>query len=259
MSIQDTLRKIGLNDKEIKVYLTLLKHGKMRPSNLSMMTKINRATIYNISKGLMSKGIIAQDLGGSTLFLSALPLESLNQIIDKPRRELEKKENLVKKAIADLSLIIAEGKYSVPKIRFVEEHNLEDFLYDNAIKWINELKKTDGIWWSFQDHSFVEHYEKFVEWVGNLKEYKDPKVKSHLLTNMAPIEQKIEKKIPRSKRDIRFVSGINFTSSIWISGDYIVMVTTQKHPFYLLEIHDATLAHNMREVLKKLWFFAGEK
>ena len=258
MAGQEILQKIGLNDNEIKVYIALLKNGKTRPSALSRMTKINRATIYNVSKSLLGKGIIAEDLGGSTLYLSPLPLESLNQIIDKPRRELEKKEVLVKKAIADLSLIAAENKYSVPKIRFVEERNLEDFLYENTPKWIKELHETDGIWWGFQDHSFVEHYEKFVEWVGQLKEYRDPRIKSNLLTNMAPIEQKMERKIPRSKRDLRFLSGINFTSSIWVSGDFIVMVVTKQHPFHLLEIHDATLAHNMREVFKKLWFFAGK-
>ncbi|MES2216428.1 MAG: helix-turn-helix domain-containing protein [Patescibacteria group bacterium] len=259
MSTQEILRNIGLNDKEIKVYLALLKTGKIRPAALSRITKINRATVYNIARGLIAKGIIAEDLGGSTLFLTPLPLESLSQLIEKPKRELEEKEALVKKAIAGLSLITADKKYSVPKIRFVEEDNLEHFLFENGVKWVKELQKGDGIWWSFQDHSFVEHYEKFVEWIGRTKEYRDPRVKSHLLTNQAPIEQKMEKKIPRSKRVLRFVEGLNFTSSIWISGDYIVMVVTNQHPFYLVEIHDAMLAHNMREVFKKLWMLTEKK
>lgn len=232
--------------------------GKQRPSAISRLTKINRATVYNIAKSLLSKGLIAEDLGGTTLFLTPLPVDSLQQIIDRPRRELDKKETLVKKAIASLSLLTAQTHYSVPKIRFVEEDGLEDFLYDNARKWIEELPKFDGVWWSFQDHSFVENYESFVEWVGTLEEYKRPNIKSHLLTNKAPIEDRIKKKISRTKRDVRFISDVDFTSSIWISGDYMVMVVTREHPFYLVEIHDATLAHNMREVLKKLWFLAGE-
>jgi predicted transcriptional regulator len=257
--MNDTLRKLGLNDKEIKIYLALLKTGKIRPANLASITKVNRATVYATAKTLLSKGIIAEDLGGSTLHLTPLPPESLSQLIEKPRRELENKEDLVKKAIADLSLITADKKYAVPKIRFVEEHNIEDFLYDNAVKWITALHESDGIWWSFQDHSFVEHYESFVEWVGNLKEYKDPRITSHILTNMAPIEEKVGKKIPRTKRTTRFVPGMNFTSSIWTSGDYMVMLVTQEHPFHLVEIHDKTLAHNMREVLKKLWSLTEEK
>ena len=253
MSTQELLREIGFNDKEIKVYLALLRSHKMRPATLSRVTKINRATIYNVTKSLLGKGVIAEDLGGATLYLTALPLENLQEIINKPKRDLEKKDVLVKKAIAELSLITAGENYAVPKIRFVEENNLEDFLYENGIKWVKELEKNDGIWWSFQDPSFVEHYEKFVEWISQTKEYKRSSIKSRLMTNIAPIEQKMEKKVPREKRELRFVNGLDFTSSIWVSGDYLVMIVTRQHPFYLVEIHDAMLAHNMREVFKKLW------
>lgn len=253
MSVEDLLRDIGLNDKEIKVYLALLRSPKIRPSSLARLTKINRGTVYNIAKGLINKGIVSEDLGGSTLYLTALPPESLKQMVEKPRRELEKKEALVKKAIAELSRVSPTQNYSIPKIRFVEEDKIEDFLYENGTKWVKELKKNDGVWWSFQDHSFVEHYQEFVEWVAKTKEYKDPKVMSRIMTNSAPIEEKIQEKISRDKRQLKFIPGLNFTSSIWISGDYLVMVSTRQHPFYLVEIYDAALAFNLREVFKKLW------
>ena len=44
-----------------------------------------------------------------------------------------------------------------------------------------------------------------------------------------------------------------------ILEDYIVMASTRQHPFYLVEIHDATLAHNMREVFKKLWSYTEKE
>ena len=253
MSNQDTLRKIGLNDKEIKVYLMLLKNGRTTPANLSKLTKINRATIYNIAKSLLTKGIIAEDLGGKTLYFIPLPPESLRQIIEKPKRELEEKEDLVKKAIAELSLITADKKYPVPKIRFVEEDQLEDYLYENFLKWQDALMKVDSTWWGFQDHTLVENFEKWIMWTWETKEYQNPDVKVHLISNVSQIEQKMSKKLSRVKRDIRFLDGMNFTSSVWVAGDYLVMTFTKQHPFYLVEIHDATLAHNMKEVFKKLW------
>jgi sugar-specific transcriptional regulator TrmB len=253
MSTQDSLKEIGLNDKEIKVYLILLKHGRMTPTSLAKLSKISRPTVYNIAKSLLSKGIIAEDLGGKTLYLAPLPPQSLHQIIDKPKRELEEKEGVVKKLIGELSLVTANKKYQVPKIRFVEEGELEDYLYENTPRWNKEVFKIDNTWWGFQDHSFVEHYQKWVLWFWEQKEYLDSRVKTKILSNISPIEQKMEKKLPKSKRDIRFLGGMNFTSSVWVTGDYLIMIITQQHPFYLVEIHDATLAHNMREVLKKLW------
>lgn len=259
MAIHEILTQIGLNNKEIKVYTALLRSGRVTPSTLSKLTKINRATIYNIAKELLNKGIIAEDLGGKTLYLTPLPPESLAQLVEKPRRELEEKEDLVKKAIAELSLITADTKYPVPKIRFVEENKVEDFLYENFAKWNNELLKTDFTWWGFQDHSLVEHYEKWIMWTWNTKEYQDPRIKAKLLSNASNIEKKMEKKLSRTKRDIRFLPSMDFTSSMWVAGPYLVMAVTRERPFYLFEIHDATLAHNMREVFKKLWSLTEEK
>jgi sugar-specific transcriptional regulator TrmB len=253
MAIQHTLKEIGLNDKEIKIYLTLLKNGKTTPATLATLTKINRATVYNIAKGLQNKGIIAEDLSGKTLYLVPLPPQSLSQLVEHPRRELEEKEASIKKAIAELSLITANKNYPVPKIRFVEEDELEDFLYDNFRKWNNEILNVDATWWGFQDHSMVEHYEKWILWTWNTKEYQDPRINAKLLSNASHIEQKMEKKMPRDKRTIRFVKGMDFTSSMWVAGDYLVMAVTRQHPHYLFEIYDKTLAHNMREVFKKLW------
>ena len=259
MSTNDSLKKIGLNDKEIKIYLTLLKNGRSTPALLSRLAKINRATVYNIAKGLLNKGIIAEDLAGKTLYLIPLPPESLNQIIEKPRRELKEKEDLVKKAISELSMITVDKKYPVPKIRFVEEDKLEDFLYENFVKWNNDLLKTDFTWWGFQDHSLVEKYEDWILWTWHTKEFQDPRIKTNLLSNTSPIEQKMEKKLSRKKRDIRFVEGMNFSSSMWVAGDYLIMIVTAQHPYYLFEIHDPTMAHNMRETFKKLWSITNSK
>lgn len=56
MSASTTLKKIGLGEKEITLYMALLRRGKMKPSELATLTKINRATVYSIVKGLTSKG-----------------------------------------------------------------------------------------------------------------------------------------------------------------------------------------------------------
>ncbi len=253
MATQDTLRKIGLNDKEIKIYLTLIKNGKITPTVLSRLTKINRATVYSIAKNLLSLGIIAEDLGGKTLYLTPLPPERLYEIVEKSRRELKEKELLIKKAVSELSLIKSEQEYPVPKIRFVEEEKLEDFLYDNCAKWNNELLKFDATGWGFQDHSLIEHFEEWIIWTWHSKEYQNPLIKAKLFSNQSQIEQKMGKKLWREKRNIRFLNDMNFTASVWVAGDYLVMASTRAHPFYLVEIHDAALAHNMRETFKKLW------
>jgi len=253
MAITQTLKKLGLNDKEIRVYLTLLKSGKTKPSVLANLTKLKRASLYHIAKGLLAKGLIAEDFAGKTLQFVPLPPESLEQILEQSKRELDEKENLIKKAISEISLISAEKIYPVPKIRFIEENNLEKFLFDNLTKWQKEVIASDGIWWGFQDHSFVENFQKWISASWQTKESKNEHYKAQIFTNESKIETQIKGKYPKQKRNVRFLKDLNFTATVWVSGDYLIVIATHQRPFYAFEIHDKLLAQNMREMFKKLW------
>lgn len=253
MNINATLDKLGLSEKEIKVYLTLLKHGKTKPSDLAKLTKISRPTLYNIAKQLISKGMIAEDYSTKVLHFSPLPPENLKNMLEGAKREMAQKEDLINKAIAEISLIAPAKAYPVPKIRFIEEENIEKYLFDNLIKWQKEVISSDGVWRCFQDHSFVENYENWIAKSWQTNESKDPHYCGQAFTNQSVVEEKIKSKYPKNKRQIRFLKDVHFTASVWVSGDYLTIIQTNKHPFYLFEIHDKLLAENMREVLKKLW------
>lgn len=257
MSIQQTLGKLGLNDKEVRVYLALLRYGKAKPSVLAKLTKLNRATLYHLAKSLVSKGIIAEDMSGKVLQFVALPARNLDKILEPAKRELKEKESLIKQAISGLKMITAEKSYPVPKIRFIEENNLEKFLFDNLVKWQKEIIATDGIWWGFQDHSFVENYFKWIEATWKTKESLHEGYKAQVFTNDSVVERKLKGRY-QPKRGIRFLLDTNFTATVWICGSYLVMISTHQHPFYLVEIHDEMIAVNMREILKKLWSVNGK-
>ncbi|TSC94890.1 MAG: TrmB family transcriptional regulator [Candidatus Berkelbacteria bacterium Athens1014_28] len=251
MSIHQILKNLGLNDKEIKVYLALLKSGKVKPAVLAKITKLNRATLYSVAGNLLSKGIIAEDISSKSLYYVPLPPKNLEKILDQMRREIKDKEVLIKKAVGELNLITAEKLYPVPKIVFIEEDGLEKFLFDNLIKWSKAVVGSDGVWWGFQDHSFVENYEKWINASWETPYAKN--LRGQIFTNVSEIEKKQAKKNFKHKRDVRFADDLNFTSSVWVAGDYLIMINTRQHPFYLVELHDHALAFNMREMFKKLW------
>lgn len=251
MSTNIILAKIGLNEKEIKLYLALLKHGKMRPTALATMTKISRPLVYSLAKGLLSKGLISEDISGKVTHFIPLPPSSLNKLIEETKREAKEKEILIRQAINDLSLITAGKQYPVPKIRLVEEKDIEKFLFDNLTKWQDAVLAHEGVWWGFQDHSFVEQYEKWIKATWETTQTKNPRYQARAFTNASRIEQKLKDKYP--KREIRFLEDTNFTATTWVCGEYLIMIMTQEHPFYLLEIHDELMAHNTAEIFKRLW------
>ena len=106
------------------------------------------------------------------------------------------------------------------------------------------------MWWGFQDHNFVMHYEKWIDWYWQTA---PAKISLQLLSNQSEIEKTMQGK-KYARRKIKFWSDAkNFTATTWICGDYVIMIITNQRPHYLVEIHDAVLAHNLREVFEGIW------
>jgi sugar-specific transcriptional regulator TrmB len=251
--MDEDLKKLGFSEKEALVYKTILEYGKILPTTVSGLTGINRTTVYAISKELVKKGLIAEDLAGRSTYLTALPPERLLSMVLREENEIKAKRQVAKDAAEGLSAIISKEKYSVPKIRFVEEESIEHFLYEQMEKWFEASKTVDGICWGFQDHSFAERYSVWVKWAAD--KFSMP---VNLVSNKSKIEKDL-KALSYKNRSIRFgLPGADFSASLWVVGSYIVMIRTRERPYYLVEIHDAPLAHNLRELFKNIWVINGE-
>jgi predicted transcriptional regulator len=244
----ELLKKLDFSDKEVEIYLTILKQGKITPAMISRLTKINRSTVYVVAKKLEEKGFVKQDVGSRFAYFSAVSLNELDLVIEKEEQRIRQKRRVLKNVIEELEPIVGRGNYSIPVIRFVEESELEDFLYKQMAKWNESAKNIDGVCWGFQDHSFAEKFQGWITWV-----WKTYRIKVKLLSNQSQIENRLKKEF-EEQRTICFWDGdVDFSSSLWVAGDYLVMVITRQHPFYLIEIKDSILAHNLREVFRKLW------
>lgn len=253
--LKESLKQLGFTDKEIEVYLAVLQQGKTTPANIALLTGINRTTVYSIAKDLLEKGVIAEDIAGPKSYLVALPPEDLKNLAKKEERDLQSKKILINQVTTELQNFTKNTKYSIPKISFLYEEDIEDFLYKQTPEWNRSVMSKDGVWWGFQDPTFVSVYQKWIDWFWKESAPKDLKLK--LLSNNTADEQLIAQK-GYENRQIKFwKKGKDFTATTWVNGDYLVMVITNQHPHYLVQIHDATLAHNMREMFKNIW--EGEK
>ena len=253
--VNDLLKQLGFGDKEITVYLALLQHGKISPASLAKIVKLNRSTVYSIAKELSAKGVIAEDLGSANMYLVAKPPEDLVLLAQKEEKDLAEKKNIIQNAIQELHSITKATQYTVPKIIFLAQDQVQEYLYKQTPMWDESILKYDGTWWGFQDQTFVKNYETWIDWYWEKGGNKKTQLK--LLSNEAAEEIK-KKKFER--REIKFwEQSHNFQATTWILGDYVVMIATQQKPFYLVQIHDATLANDMRQVFKGIWKTQIEK
>ncbi len=245
----EALKTLGLNDKQIQVYLTVLQQGKATAITIARITKINRTTVYSVAKELVEKGLIEEDIGGATSYFVARPPQELRYLVEREEQNIQKKKQATAVVIDELEKLVGNKVYAAPKINFVEEKNLEKYLYKQTPIWDASVLQYDGHWWGFQDKTFIKHYEKWIDWYW--ESGSKPHTQLKLFSNESAEAMK-KKKFTR--RQIRFWNNPEeFTATTWVLGDYVVSIVTSQRPHHLVDMHDPVLAKNLRGIFKKMW------
>lgn len=247
------LAPLNLNKNEIASYKAVLKAGQLTPAEIAKLTNMKRPTAYNVARSLVEKGLLVEDTTRRPTVFALADAEQVLTQVTREKKQLAEREESYKKIAAEISKLTAGKEYVVPTVRFVEEAKLEEFLKKNAAVWDETaVRSNECTWWGFQDHTFVEHYSPWIEWYW-LRWNENMNLK--LLSNAATSEVEFAKKNKHlSRRSIKFWGeALNFYSTTWIVGDYVVMINTRTKPFYLVEIHDKMMAHDQREVFRNLW------
>src|SRR3989338_4834067 len=148
MLVEFELKKLGLSDKEIKVYLALLELGEAAVQKISQKSKVNRATTYVILEGLAKKSLVSEiEKEGKTLYGAQDP-EFLFNLFKFQEREIKEKEAEFKKVLPELKAIFNLAPQK-PKVRFFEGKEgllaiQENFLKEKNIE-INEFYSSDDV------------------------------------------------------------------------------------------------------------------
>lgn len=109
----ELLRRLGLNQKEIRVYLGLLETGKTKTGPLVKKTGIPSSRIYHVLGSLEEKGLVgAVHHGGVKIFRANHPMV-LRHLLEMRERELAKLEAELEEALPAL-----ENEFEVEKTEY---------------------------------------------------------------------------------------------------------------------------------------------
>ena len=262
--LENHLEKLGLSEKEAKIYLCLTELGKATPNAISRKIGIPRTTVYSISESLAEKGLVSVVSARNTTFFTINGGSSFTRLIDRQEQELSKR----KQSAAEVMRLVEEHQNgngngnghhkstvkAVPKLQFYRgQSNVESMLIDNIPLWQQSYEHAgDYTVWGYQDHSFVKQYTKYLEhrWSTQLE---NEHIK--LFTNESQIEKKIEKKIPN--REVKtLLSTMSFSSCVWVCGNFVIMIQPNEEPHYAYQLEDAALSANLRTIFQALWNLA---
>ena len=71
MDIQKLLENLGLEQKEAKVYLELLKLGEATATKIGEKTNLDRTLMYQIANKLIEKGLVSYIIKNNVKYFSA--------------------------------------------------------------------------------------------------------------------------------------------------------------------------------------------
>jgi sugar-specific transcriptional regulator TrmB len=101
------LRKLGLKEREAKIYLAGLELGATSIQNLAEKAGVTRPTAYEIVRTLQEKGLFREAQQGKKRYFLAQSPERILSMLRLQKRELEEKEREFIRIIAAL-----ESKYA---------------------------------------------------------------------------------------------------------------------------------------------------
>ncbi len=142
------LRKLGLTEKEVQIYLSALGLGYTSIQKIAEQTRISRPTTYSIIKSLKDKGLISQSKDKNKKYIIAESPDKLLGILKREKKEIDEKEREFLRIIA-----ILKDKYQLEDRRDIKvyktktsiENLLNDFLTTQS-KNIYVLVNNEKIW-----------------------------------------------------------------------------------------------------------------
>ncbi len=248
----ENLELLGLNKTEFLIYTSLSEMGKAGAHLLSKRTAKKRTTVYSCLDSLINKGLVTVEKGKSSSIFSANRPESILNEIEKEKSILSKKELIANDFIKQISALFDTQSRNIPKIKYVEGiEGVNNFLTTNLPLWSDSISEYDNVWWGYQDHTFVEEY---FDWLDRYWKNKSDSVRIQLLSNESKTEKVLKSKV--KGRKIKTLKGkLDFTSTIWVCGDYIILIVARDNPHYAFQIYDKVFSANLRMLFQVFWEF----
>lgn len=120
--IEETLKKVGLSDKEIKIYLSCLKLGPSPVRIIAQESEINRGTTYDILKSLRDLGLVSYYHKDKNQYFIAEDPKKLKDTLNQQQQQIEKTKKEIDKIIPELKSIYNNAG-AKPVVKYYEGYS----------------------------------------------------------------------------------------------------------------------------------------
>lgn len=247
MNLVEALQNLGLNEKEAKVYLALLKKNRCSAYWISEESGLKKPTTYVILGDLIKKGLVYK-----------VPREKKQQFVAKSPKEAlalaEEKLTMTKEALPEL-LALSEGEKPKPRTLFFEGLDA----VRSALAWSNKKMKGKEL------VGFYAQAENIPDEALNLLwgYYADDFLKNNLrLRGIVPDHPNLKKyreNDSKYNRKLKVIPLDEYSANISIEiADGFVTLHSLKD-MQVTRIENKDIADTMKQIFEMVWKSRPEK
>lgn len=243
-----SLEQIGLKEKEIKVYLAILKLGASPALNIATETAIKRTTVYLVLEKLKKIGLIGEIIDKNKKAFFAEKPEKLLKIIQSKKKEMEKEEERVRELLPQLEKILKNK--NIASSEEIRHYQGKEGIW-NIIE--NYLKSRQDLYIFFPGKTY-EHLglSRILSDVTK-KRRQIGKNKAYIITDYHAQNKKFFREEDTDFREIRFLPEIsNFNSGILIYDQKVALVSLQK-PYSSILIKNPEIYSLVKFMFDIIW------
>jgi len=246
----DILRKIGLTENEIKIYLHLLKSGSSTAYEIGKQTGIYRVHVYDKLEQLMDKGLVTHVYRGAKKYFQATHPSKIKHYLEDQKRVLEVQEQAVDSILPEL-----EAMTRIPK----EDTFVEVFKGNEGLKYfLKDIIKTkkEVLITGIDDQKYQDALSIFMK--QYFRDLRNNNIKERVITLKKLGVFLFEKELAPTTH-YRFLTEKQFNpTNTFVYGNKVVIVTWGT-PVMAVMIKNEAIAETYRNHFEHLWNVASEQ
>lgn len=239
INLESEIKKLGLSDKETKIYLASLELGQAPVAEIAAHSGINRATAYVILEELRHKGLVSIFLKGKKTIFAAESPERLSNLFETEKKRLEENFSGLKKILPDLKKSY-ESMGEHPKTRLFEGSEGIDSLRGDILKTKTKLLYQILPLDAAPEPSKKKFYDKKIE-----KLYEIHSKSIYWSKNGEIFPEK------SGKAEYKFLAN-KFDTEIIIYGGKVAFINSKRKPVGVI-ISDFDIHLTMKTLFEVLW------
>lgn len=243
MNAQESLQHLGLESKEIAIYLAVLELGEATVLEIAKKSGIKRPTAYVVLQNLETKGFVSKEIKGKKiLFVPEHPKKLLT--------EAELKLRELKDVLPQLESLLQKDE-DKPRVMIYEGKDQLDRAYDESFTAKGEVLYMSTL--QLSQDVFKRTFRK-MDVVVLSQDYR-----MRELVDDSEQGRKYVERVKGEYRDVRIIPKqfLPFEIDVGIFGS-TVLVTSLKKEYFTVKLQSAEIAQAFRQLFEAMWKLSVE-